>query len=193
MLLWLKFLLTWNIGKLKPKNGGPLPEPPHSEDPTQWLFQGNVKDSEAPPLHVAVARLLGYRWPEQPPQSDPLTPPLADPDGIVTIPPVMGKLPAAPPACAIFGGSYGSDWSLALEESLLDQVGYRRLGLEAWLRDGFFLANILGCFITGPLSGTFGRSPRRLRGLNKLPRAGPGQTGKLIYTYLGIGSLVKRR
>ena len=42
---------------------GPLPEP-HSEDPTQWLFQGNVKDSEAP-LHVAVARLLGYRWPEQ--------------------------------------------------------------------------------------------------------------------------------
>ncbi len=53
MLLWLKFLLTWNIGKLKPKNGGPLPEPPHSEDPTQWLFQGNVKDSEAP----------RYMWP----------------------------------------------------------------------------------------------------------------------------------
>ena len=40
---------------------GPLPEP-HSDDPTQWLFNGHPVYSTAP-LQVAVARLLGYNWP----------------------------------------------------------------------------------------------------------------------------------
>ena len=40
-----------------------LPKP-HSDDPTQWLFSGHPRDSEQP-LQVAVARLLGYRWPRQ--------------------------------------------------------------------------------------------------------------------------------
>src|SRR5438552_5571231 len=35
-----------------------LPKP-HSDDPTQWLFDGHPRGSEEP-LHVAVARLLGY-------------------------------------------------------------------------------------------------------------------------------------
>ena len=43
---------------------GPLPEA-HSDDPTQWLFKGHP-DGSTDPLQVAVARLLGYRWPEQP-------------------------------------------------------------------------------------------------------------------------------
>ena len=42
---------------------GRLPEP-WSDDPTQWLFEGRPEVSTAP-LQVAVARLLGYRWPEQ--------------------------------------------------------------------------------------------------------------------------------
>ncbi|MCS7072014.1 MAG: BREX-1 system adenine-specific DNA-methyltransferase PglX, partial [Anaerolinea sp.] len=42
---------------------GALPEPA-SNDPTQWLFQGHPARSTAP-LQVAVARLLGYRWPAQ--------------------------------------------------------------------------------------------------------------------------------
>ncbi|HYT46294.1 MAG TPA: SAM-dependent DNA methyltransferase, partial [Methylomirabilota bacterium] len=42
---------------------GPLPEP-YSNDPTQWLFKGNPVDSTEP-LQVAVARLLGHRWPQQ--------------------------------------------------------------------------------------------------------------------------------
>ncbi len=42
-----------------------LPEP-HSDDPTQWLFKGHPKGS-TDPLQVAVARLLGYRWPDQEP------------------------------------------------------------------------------------------------------------------------------
>ncbi|MDP2647474.1 MAG: transposase [Desulfobacterales bacterium] len=40
-----------------------LPEP-DSDDPTQWLFHGRPEHSTAP-LQVAVARLLGYRWPAE--------------------------------------------------------------------------------------------------------------------------------
>ena len=57
-----------------------LPEP-HSDDPTQWLFKGHPKDS-TDPLQVAVARLLGYHWPDQEPDA---LDALADPDGLVPI------------------------------------------------------------------------------------------------------------
>lgn len=94
-----------------------LPEP-HSDDPTQWLFQGNPAKALHPSLpaatlQVGMARLLGYRWPE--PQKregigekegigsevlgikgngDGLAS-LVDDDGIVCLPPVAGELPAA--------------------------------------------------------------------------------------------------
>src|SRR5690606_15643199 len=64
-----------------------LPEP-WSDDPTQWLFEGRPKVSTSP-LQVAVARLLGYRWPEQA-DSDDLDE-LADGDGIVCLPSVDRK------------------------------------------------------------------------------------------------------
>ncbi len=32
--------------------------------PTQWLFDGSMSRHRSP-LQVAVARLLGYRWPDQ--------------------------------------------------------------------------------------------------------------------------------
>ncbi|TWU39994.1 N-6 DNA Methylase [Novipirellula aureliae] len=37
---------------------------PESDDPTQWLFHGWPSESTSP-LQVAVARLLGYRWPAE--------------------------------------------------------------------------------------------------------------------------------
>ena len=40
-----------------------MPEP-ESDDPTQWLIHGRPESSTAP-LQVAVARLLGYRWPAE--------------------------------------------------------------------------------------------------------------------------------
>ena len=40
-----------------------LPKP-YSDDPTQWIFHGHPAQSEAP-LQVAVARMLGYRWPAE--------------------------------------------------------------------------------------------------------------------------------
>lgn len=42
-----------------------LPEP-FSNDPTQWLFGGHPAGASEP-LQVAVARLLGYHWPETSP------------------------------------------------------------------------------------------------------------------------------
>ena len=42
-----------------------LPEP-YSDDPTQWLFHGHLRYAEAgTELHVALARLAGYRWPAE--------------------------------------------------------------------------------------------------------------------------------
>ncbi|MDF1550303.1 MAG: N-6 DNA methylase, partial [Bacteroidales bacterium] len=40
-----------------------LPKP-YSDDPTQWLFHGNPIKSDQP-LHVALSRFLGYRWPAE--------------------------------------------------------------------------------------------------------------------------------
>jgi hypothetical protein len=49
------------VAEEKYPNG--LPKP-YSDDPTQWIFHGHPAQSEAP-LQVAVARLLGYRWPAE--------------------------------------------------------------------------------------------------------------------------------
>ncbi|XZE55884.1 Eco57I restriction-modification methylase domain-containing protein [Planctomycetaceae bacterium SH139] len=83
-----------------------LPEP-YVDDPTQWIFHGHPADcSDA--LQVAVARLLGYRWPAELDESMELAADarawtecsreltdLADNDGIVCIPAVGTEGPAA--------------------------------------------------------------------------------------------------
>ena len=112
---------------------GPLPEP-HSDDPTQWLFKGNIIDSTAP-LQVTVARLLSYRWPEQ--SNDDLDH-FCDADGIVCIPAVRGEKPAADQSRELLAAAYGPDWSPAIQEELLAAAGFSGKTLENWLRDGFF-------------------------------------------------------
>ena len=111
-----------------------LPEP-HSDDPTQWLFQGDISTSTAP-LQVAVARLLGYRWPDQAP--DVMLDPLADKDGIVCLPPVSGERPAADRLRDLLAAAYGKEWSAAKLDDLLAQAGSPGTTLESWLRDDFF-------------------------------------------------------
>lgn len=110
-----------------------LPDP-YSEDPTQWLFKGTVTPSDAP-LQVAVARLLGYRWPDQPAD---LLDALADDDGIVCIPPVAGEVTAAERLRELLRTAYGSSWSSGREQTLLSDVGFANRTIDAWLRDGFF-------------------------------------------------------
>ena len=110
-----------------------LPEP-ESEDPTQWLFHGRPEESTAP-LQVAVARLLGYRWPAELDSEMRLSQrardlvarcreldEFVDDDGIVCIPSVRGEDPA-------------SDRLLRLLHAA--RVNHSE-NLETWLRDKFF-------------------------------------------------------
>jgi hypothetical protein len=121
-----------------------LPKP-FSSDPTQWLFNGHPNGSDNP-LHVAVARLVGYQWPRQTGSSFPDCPALepdgleklADKDGIVCIPPVRGEAGAADRLLNLLATAYGDDWSSDVLGRLLSKADYAGKSLESWLRDGFF-------------------------------------------------------
>ena len=140
-----------------------LPEP-QSDDPTQWLFHGypggkveaassrlSTRQDAASTLQVAVARLLGYRWPaelddkmrlssyarEMVRKCDELLG-FADKDGIVCIPSSRGERPAADRLRDLLAAAYGDCWSPTQEAELLEQVGFGGKSLDDWLRDGFF-------------------------------------------------------
>jgi len=114
-----------------------LPEP-WSDDPTQWLFEGRPEVATEP-LQVAVGRLLGYVWPEQP-ESDDLDE-LADVDGIVCLPSVLGERAAADRLQKLLSRAFGGTWSPARAKQLLEASGSKKRDLEAWLRDDFFKAH----------------------------------------------------
>ena len=145
-----------------------LPEP-YSDDPTQWIFHGDPcrsvvwneetkRTDRGPPridatvLHVAVARLLGYRWPAALDPDMRLAPEqrdvaddcrafdeFADPDGIVCLPAVRGEPPAADRLRSLLASAYGNEWSAATERALLTATSPKPpKSLEDWLRDRFF-------------------------------------------------------
>jgi hypothetical protein len=89
----------------------------------------------AEPLHVAVARLLDYHWPDQ--GRDALSS-LADADRIVGLSPIVGENPAPERLRTLLAAAFGTEWSAARQERLLEQVGFAGKTLELWLRDGFF-------------------------------------------------------
>ena len=129
-------LARWqDVATKKYPNG--LPEP-HSDDPTQWLFKGGVATS-ADPLQVAVARLLGYRWPEQPTTTD-ATDKLADKDGIISIPANRGELPATERLLEMLQATYGKKWANNVLHDLLTEAGCSAgTSLDDWLRNAFFV------------------------------------------------------
>lgn len=114
-----------------------LPEP-DSDDPTQWLFHGHPYEAEEDAmLHVAVARLLGYRWPAELDDKMRLSKraralvkkcgelaKFADNDGIVCIPAVRGEEPAAERLLKLLAAC-----GIELESDF---------DLDDWLRNGFF-------------------------------------------------------
>jgi hypothetical protein len=112
---------------------GPLPEP-CSNNPVQWLFDGYPVDSTQP-LQVAVARLLGYCWPQQ--KSDALST-YAVKDGIICLPPIAGEERASELLRALLTQAYGEAWSPTQQDRLLARVGFGGKSLDLWLRDGFF-------------------------------------------------------
>lgn len=154
----------WSVvaGQLYP-NGLPLP---HSDDVNQWIFHGHpcasvIWDEETKTtaiselreedtvLQVAVARLLGYRWPAELDTDMELAPEmreiiaknkvfdgLVDDDGIVCIPAIRGEKPAVDRLEAILHAAYGDKWSATVLNNLLKSVKSRDLNI--WLRDKFF-------------------------------------------------------
>jgi hypothetical protein len=119
--------------------------PAKSNDATQWLFYGHPKGSDQP-LHVAVARLLGYRWPRQSGSSFPDCPALgvdglekfADTDGIVCLSAMNKEQPAATRVRELLSQALGKEWGAAKEHDLLRAAGSSKANLEDWLRDEFF-------------------------------------------------------
>jgi hypothetical protein len=115
-------------------NGLPQPK---SDDPTQWLFKGNI-DSSTEPLEVAVARLLGYRWPEQPDTADTIDE-LADSDGIICLPGVRGEPTASERLLEVLHAAYGKNWSDTILHKLLTDADCKAgTTLKDWLRNQFF-------------------------------------------------------
>lgn len=120
-----------------------LPKP-FSSDPTQWLFNGHPSDSDQP-LHVAVARLLGYLWPRQTGSSFPDCPALgpdgletlADEDGIVCFSATKGEASAAERLRGHLVQALGNFELSALLASA-GPKGSKSGTLEEWLRDEFF-------------------------------------------------------
>jgi len=112
-----------------------LPEP-LSEDPTQWLFKGNIVGSEQP-LHVALARLLGYCWPDQEPDE---LDRFADEDGIVCLASIAGERPAYERLRELLATSCGESFGQETIDDLL--ATEKSKTLEAWLRDKAFASHV---------------------------------------------------
>jgi hypothetical protein len=124
-----------------------LPKP-FSSDPTQWLFNGHPAGA-VQPLHVAVARLLGYQWPRQTGSRFPDCPALspdvleghADDDGIVPMNPMRGEPAASERVLALLRESFvakGLAFDLGVVAGLLGDAGGKSTDLNDWLLNEFF-------------------------------------------------------
>ena len=108
-----------------------LPEP-YSDDPTQWLFHGHPRYAErGTELHVALARLAGYRWPAETDETMRLSAeararlkeaaglPEPDADGLLTLVPVLGERPLADRLRAYCTAAWGDVWTANTEAALI--------------------------------------------------------------------------
>ena len=153
------------VAETKYPNG--LPKP-YTDDPIQWIFHGHpcgsvIWDDEkkwtaqgeyrtdSSVLHIAVARLLGYRWPAERDESMKLADEQrhwvaqsqnlnvhVDKDGIVCIPALRGEAPAADRLLKLLAAAYGDAWSHSVLNQLLKNADHEGKSLETWLRDKFF-------------------------------------------------------
>lgn len=120
------------------EKSGPIPLP-HSDDPTQSLFSGSVVSSKHP-LQVAVARLLGFQWPEQ--AQDDILDRFVDGDGIAALNSLPNESGLASRLREVFAAAFGDAWSSACERTLVADAGGKNGRLEDWLRDTFFAQHV---------------------------------------------------
>jgi hypothetical protein len=147
---------------------------PSSNDPTQWLFDGHPRGSADPnvalgssanprlvashgvrpgiaghPLQVALARLLGYRWPRQTGSSfmdcPAITEPdevektgLVDADGIVPLSALAGEADAATRLRDLIRAVWGPDYGEGTIRDLLAAEEAKANDLQTWLADEYF-------------------------------------------------------
>ncbi|NHN36562.1 N-6 DNA methylase [Pseudomaricurvus alcaniphilus] len=153
------------VAEQKYPNG--LPEP-YTDDPTQWIFHGHPCGSviwdetlkwtakallrtDDTVLQVAVARLLGYRWPAELDASMELAgeqrfwvaqckalAEYVDDDGIVCLSAVRGEKSAAERLESLLQAAYGDEWSTSIRNKLLEAVSCKNKSLDFWLREKFF-------------------------------------------------------
>ena len=151
------------VGRELFPNGLPRP---YSDDPTQWIFHGHPYGSvvwdevekrtahgplrtDPTVLQVAVARLLGYRWPAEQDAGMELADEQhawvrncatlrawADEDGIVCIPSVRGEPPASERLLRLLAAAFGEAWNDGVLTRLLAEAGSPTL--DDWLRNRFF-------------------------------------------------------
>jgi hypothetical protein len=173
-----------------------LPKP-YSDDPTQWLFHGHpIKAENA--LQVAVARLLGYRWPAESDNEMELSDEARelikqvkelelpfDEDGIVCIPPVYNEHAGAERLRQLLQITWGSKWSNTILNDLLKQAESKKNNLEDWLREEFF-AQHCKLFKNRPFIWHIwdGRKDG-FSALVNYHKLTADNLKKLIYTYLG--------
>jgi hypothetical protein len=168
-----------------------------SDDPTQWLFNGNPYGSDQP-LQVAVARLLGYRWPRQTGSGFPGCPALGDDglelfasdDGVVCLSALQGKQSGANRLSDLLAEAYGKQWP-GNQQDLLSQAGAKSHTIEDWLRDEFF-AQHCDVFHNRPfiwhISDGLDQGFHALLNYHKLAEGNGGgrrTLDRLTYTYLG--------
>jgi hypothetical protein len=130
-----------------------LPKP-YSDDPTQWLFHGHPQPA-TDPLQVAVARLVGYRWPAETDTAMELADKArtwiarcdklaehTDDDGIVCLPSVRGETPAHDRLLKLLIAAWEtaepSSWKPTVLDKLLADADCAGKGLDVWLREKFF-------------------------------------------------------
>jgi hypothetical protein len=191
-----------------------LPEP-QSDDPTQWLFHGHptgrvplTADPSphlATVLQVAVARLVGYKWPAELDTKMRLAPEArtwvekckdlgshVDDDGVVPLVNINKERPGHERVRALLEAAFGPKWTPGLLNDLLAAADAAGKSLDEWLRGGDFWAQHCAVFHHRPFVWQIWDGKKD--GFNILVHyhrlAAPNGNGKkllekIVYTYLG--------
>lgn len=188
-------IVQWKKAALETNSSG-IPKP-YSDDPTQWLFHGHPIKSDNP-LQVAIARLLGYRWPAESDTEMELADEaktliesvkafdnLSDDDGIFCIPSVNAEQAGADRLRAFLQALFAAEWDNNTITDLLAKEGATSSNLEDYLRKEFFIQHCK-VFQNRPFIWHIwdGRNDgfSALVNYHKLDKE---NLSKLIYTYLG--------
>ena len=165
--------------------------------PNQWLFHGHPTKTDNP-LQVALARVLGYRWPAENDNLMELSTEakeliseikefdhLSDEDGIFCIPSVNAEEAGSDRLRSYLQTVFGEEWNNQTISQLLTKEGASSSNLEDWLRKEFFIQHCK-VFQNRPFIWHIwdGRNDgfSVLVNYHKLTK---DNFSKLIYTYLG--------